>query len=452
MAETILFSVPAIGSVKRSRRSAVVSLAVLTLAVSLQAQEPAPQGQQIRQPHLRNEAIAKDSVSATTATGSQRPGASHKEATGGPVLPRMATGQHAESISSNEQAISPGTATAVHPANFSTAARIQSLEPPPGWQAVEKSIREKLEACDNMLRRGAVYSARQTCWKGLEELCQILDLHAPQGKHVESLRLALVAMREEEDFYRYSEIQSSKTDIISNLCWAHETPIVRSQLTTSEAVKTLNPLIAAQHYRSYAREQLVRACDYHPWGSDLLYALGKALEKQAWDDSSRSALIHQHAEIVYQAALETNPNQYLAATQLGHVLLKLDRPQAAREILLHSVKGLPTTAGYQNLAEACRRLNDTHGLQFSLANLTAIQNNQSSSPEIPFTEIDPQQFVKISPPDVTTTAATMNTASVTTASGNSAPGAIGTRLNSQTTPSPATASNGNGGWIPSLWR
>jgi tetratricopeptide (TPR) repeat protein len=303
-----------------------------------------------------------------------------------------------------------------------------------------------------MLRRGAVFSARQTCWKGLEELCQILDLHDPHGNHIESLRLALIAMREEEDFYRYSEIQSSKTDIISNLCWAHETPIVRNQLATAEAAAGLNPLIAAQHYRSYARQQLVQACDSHPWGSDLLYALGKTLEKQAWDDSSRSALIHQHAEIVFQAALETNPNQYLAATQLGHVLLKLDRPQEAREILLHSVKGLPTTAGYQNLAEACRRLNDTQGLQFSLANLKAIQTTQPTTAEIPFTEIDPQQFVKISPPDVTTTAAARDIGSVSTASGNSAPVVNGTRFNSQATPSPAATANGTGGWIPSLWR
>jgi len=331
---------------------------------------------------------------------------------------------------------------------------ISSLEAPPGWNAVEKSIREKLETCDAMLRRGAIFSARQTCWKGLEELCQVLDLHDPNGKRVESLRKALVAMREEEDFYRFSDIQLAKPDTISNLCFAHQTPVIRTLLEQNDSsVPNINPLIAAQHYRSYARDHLVKACDHHPWGADLLYALGKAFEKQAWEDRSRSALVHQHAELVYQAALETNPNQTLAATQLGYVLLQLDRPQEAQAILARGVQIAPSQVSLQNLAEAYRRLNDPNAVQWCMLQIDQLKRReQSSQPDIPFTEINAQQFAAISPPDATflqgNGGSTSNMATPNIMGQPNSPH----RVAAQPTPQSTPESNGTKGWFPSLWR
>ena len=329
---------------------------------------------------------------------------------------------------------------------------MQAVEPPPGWNAVEKRIREQLETCDAMLRRGAIYSARQTCWQALEELCRVLDLHRPDGKRVEALRRAMVAMREEEDFYRYSSLQNSRSDLISNLSWSHETPVIREWLkqqttsATSRDIQQISPLIAAQHYRSYAREQLIAACDHHPWAADLLYALGKTLEKQAWEDSSRSALIQQHAEIIYQAALETNPKQYLAATQLGYVLLQLDRPQEARDILAYSVNGLPTTAGYQNLREACRRLNDQQGVAWSTSKWSELQAREAAdSADIDFTEIDSRQFAAISVQDVEVTRF---------ANGKSGTETTNNAQHSSQSPAAATPikQTAKRGWLPAAWR
>jgi hypothetical protein len=344
------------------------------------------------------------------------------------------------------------SATALSSANRPSLEPMRAVEPPPGWNAVEKRIREQLERCDAMLRRGAIFSARQTCWQALEELCRVLDLHRPEGKRAEALRRAMVAMREEEDFYRYSSLQNSRSDLISNLSWSHETPVIREWLkqqassNTSQDVQQISPLIAAQHYRSYAREQLIAACDRHPWAADLLYALGKTLEKQAWEDSSRSALIQQHAEIIYQAALETNPKQYLAATQLGYVLLQLDRPQEARDILAYSVNGLPTTAGYQNLREACSRLNDQQGMAWSTSKWAELRAREAAdSADIPFTEIDSRQFAAISAQDMEVTRFN-----------NSKSGAEAINSAQQSSQSPSVASpatqTAKRGWLPAAWR
>ncbi|MEY4565761.1 MAG: hypothetical protein RLY14_731 [Planctomycetota bacterium] len=329
---------------------------------------------------------------------------------------------------------------------------MRAVEPPPGWNAVEKRIREQLETCDAMLRRGAIYSARQTCWQALEELCRVLDLHRPEGKRVEALRRAMVAMREEEDFYRYSSLQNSRPDLISNLSWSHETPVIREWLkqqatsATSQDAQQISPLIAAQHYRSYAREQLIAACDHHPWAADLLYALGKTLEKQAWEDSSRSALIQQHAEIIYQAALETNPKQFLAATQLGYVLLQLDRPQEARDILVYSVNGLPTTAGYQNLREACRRLNDQQGMAWSTSKWAELQAREAAdAADIPFTEIDSRQFAAISAQDMEVTRFANNPA----VTDNRSDAQYSSQTSAVANPTKQTAKRG---WLPEAWR
>jgi tetratricopeptide (TPR) repeat protein len=429
------------------------------LSLQLQAQAPPTQGL-IRQPTPRATESPQRSNSASPTPRTTEPALPRNFRVPESPTPENLTAENpATTVPTAPKPIHVTTAdpvlqseptSAIQSVSYrSTPLTLSPLETPPGWIAVEKSIREKLESCDTMLRRGAVFSARQTCWKGLEELCQVLDLHDPTGKRVDSLRRALVAMREEEDFYRFSDIQLAKPDTISNLCFAHETPVIRNLLSQhGEAYSNINPLIAAQHYRSYARDQLVQACDHHPWGADLLYALGKAFEKQAWEDRSRSALVHQHAELVYQAALETNPNQALAATQLGYVLLQLDRPQEAKAVLVRSLQAKPSQAGLQNLAEAYRRLNDPNSMQLCIAHINQLkQFEQNTQPDIPFTEINARQFAAISPPDTT-----LMQGSTGGAPNISAQPQSPSRMAAQPTPQSTPESNGSQGWLPSLWR
>jgi len=425
-------------------------------APSLQAQEPYREQQLIRQPGLRV-------ASETPKTHSAEPTLPRNSSTAAAETSNRSISEPKETCPSAE-AIRPvafrfdangssGQVIGEYP-NSNSSPAIPSLENPPGWNALEKSIRDKLELCDTMLRRGAIFSARQTCWKGLEELCQVLDLHDPRGKRIESLRRALVAMREEEDFYRYSDIQLARGDTLANLCFAHQTPIVRNLLEQAgSSTNSFNPLIAAQHYRSYARDQLVQACDYHPWGADLLYALGKAFEKQAWEDRSRSALVHQHAELVYQAALETNPKQTLAATQLGYVLLQLDRPQEAQILLVRSLQVAPSQANLQNLAEAYRRMNDATAVQWCVTQIALLQQNeQARQPEIPFTEIDPRQFAAISPRDAAYVQGNGTSPPTGSLQNNAAYSNSAQRLATQPSPQSNSESNGAKGWLPSLWR
>lgn len=445
------------------------SLTSCALSGQLLGQSPIQSHGTIRQPSPRSSNTAQtantiqlpSSVAPKSTTTSPSAEVTPNAAKAQPTLPksfREPTSEVAPApiapkqvqVTSAEPVLEFEPAPTVQPIAYrSSPLMISPLEAPPGWNAVEKSIRDKLETCDAMLRRGAIFSARQTCWKGLEELCQVLDLHDPNGKRVECLRKALVAMREEEDFYRFSDIQLAKSDTISNLCFAHETPVIRDLLQQNGAESlNINPLIAAQHYRSFARDQLVQACDHHPWGADLLYALGKAFEKQAWEDRSRSALVHQHAELVYQAALETNPNQTLAATQLGYVLLQLDRPREAQATLARSLQVAPSQASLQNLAEAYRRMNDSNSMQWCIVQLDQLKRReQNSQPDIPFTEINAQQFAAISPPD-----ATFKQASPSGSPNISAQPMSPQRVASQPTPQSSPESNGTQGWLPSLWR
>ncbi len=448
------------------------SLTSCVLSGQLQAQSPTGTTGMIRQPSPRStQAIPQaGSVAPASTTGTATEADVSVPRAVEPALPRnvgalpVVVGAQTSAPSSlptpaSEPVLHFEPAPTIQPVAYRSSPVISSLEAPPGWNAVEKSVREKLEACDAMLRRGAIFSARQTCWKGLEELCQVLDLHDPNGKRTESLRRALVAMREEEDFYRFSDIQLAKADTLSNLCFAHETPVIRTLLEQNGSSNpSINPLIAAQHYRSYARDQLVQACDHHPWGADLLYALGKAFEKQAWEDRSRSALVHQHAELVYQAALETNPNQTLAATQLGYVLLQLDRPQEAQAVLARGVQVAPSQASLQNLAEAYRRLNNPNAVQWCVVQIDQLkQREQGTQPEIPFTEINARQFAAISPPDATylpgNSSGTPNIVAPNMAapSGTAHPGSP-QRVAAQPTPQSTPESNGTKGWLPSLWR
>ena len=278
------------------------------------------------------------------------------------------------------------------PATIASNKEVRPIDTPPGWRNIETGLRSSLDRCDHLLRRGAVHSSRREVVQSLKQLFRAIDLHKQRWESEPACQQAIQALKESEDFET-----NSMTDITSvhRIVQSHQTPILHETVLDS-----ISPAIAAQHYRSYARDAFITAADSHPWAADLFYALGKTYEKESQQDLSRQLTLLQHATVCFQAAYAIDPRRPQIANQLGFNLLQLDRLDEASRALQASIAAQPTANAYRNMAEVYRRKGDTQQMQVALHQASALTPNETHySPENPqVTEIPPEEFAKISPP------------------------------------------------------
>jgi len=263
------------------------------------------------------------------------------------------------------------------------------LEPPPGWHSIESDLKRSIESCEQLLRRGAIQSARQDAIHGLQRLARTIDMHRQIRESEPALQQALVALKESGDFDEVTQ-DVSLTHTISR----HTTPVLKQR-----DLATISPDIAAQHYRAYARSAFLASAQSHPWAADLLYTLGRTYEKEGELASHRRTQFHQ-AVVCYQAANAIAPSRPYIASQLGHALLQLDRTQEATQALHASLASAPTSQAWRDLAEAHRR----HG-EYSHAQAAAEHAEQLAAKETSFTaenpeitQVTPEVFAQYSPP------------------------------------------------------
>ncbi|MCY2978211.1 MAG: hypothetical protein NTU79_06045 [Planctomycetota bacterium] len=284
----------------------------------------------------------------------------------------------------------------------------ESLESPPGWAAVEQELKLRLERCDSLLRRGAIHSARDEAVQGMRRLGRTLDAHRHSLISSAAFEKALTALREEVDFHNLAG--NCHADAIPSLVASHSTQALKGR-----PLDGVSPEIASQHYRNYARYEFVVASDGHKWSSDLLYAYGKTLEKEALLEPDRAFMLLAQSVACYQAATQVSPSQSDAASQLGYALIHLDRIDEAHQALISSIQQKPTANAWNNLAEIYRRRGAASDAQYATQQAKAIANSQQNfsyeNPEI--TEVDSATFAKYSPMPMQTSAATIAAAGVT---------------------------------------
>ena len=266
----------------------------------------------------------------------------------------------------------------------------EALESLPGWQSVERELRQRLERCDSLLKRGVVLSAREEVSQGLLRLYRNMDMHRGSLFSETAFEKAMVAFREEADFQRAVVSRSGVQAIVDT----HSTEALKGR-----PLENTSPEMAASHYRWYARYQLIAASDSHPWSADLLYAFGRTLEKDSELNPTRSNILKNQAVVCYQAAMQIAPSQSDISNQLGFALIHLDRMDDAYNALSASLQQKPTANAWNNLAELFRQRGANADAEYALQQAAALNNGSpkysAENPEI--TEVDPTVFAKYSP-------------------------------------------------------
>jgi tetratricopeptide (TPR) repeat protein len=266
------------------------------------------------------------------------------------------------------------------------------LEAPPGWQSVRQELTTRLERCDSLLKRGAVHSAREEALQGMRRLFRTMDIHRRSLVSEPAFDKAIIALKEEADFQNI--VGNNQHLALPSIVASHATEALKGR-----PLDNVSPEIAAQHYRMYARYQLVLASDGHPWASDLLYAYGKTLEKEAEQEPSRGLMLRNQSVACYQAATQVAPNQSEASNQLGFALIHLDRIDEAYQALTASIQNRPTANAWNNLAEIYRRQGANDKAEYAVQQATSLSAQSTAysaeNPEV--TEVDPAVFAKYSP-------------------------------------------------------
>jgi tetratricopeptide (TPR) repeat protein len=268
----------------------------------------------------------------------------------------------------------------------------ESLEVPIGWDAIKSEMSTRLERCDSLLKRGAVLSARDEAIQGLRRVCKTMDAHRRSPLSAPALEKALAALREEADFD--SLLGGGKPEVVASLVGSHSTEALKGR-----PLQGISAEIASQHYRTFARYQFVVAADGHQWVSDLLYAYGKTLEKEAESDPERAIRLRNQAVACYQSATQISPSQNDAANQLGYALIHLDRIDEAYGALTASIQQRPTANAWNNLAEIYRRRGAMTEADYAIQQAASIAETNPSfsydNPEV--AEVDPTTFARYSP-------------------------------------------------------
>ncbi len=265
------------------------------------------------------------------------------------------------------------------------------VEPPAGWQNVEKNLRGHLTKCDELLRRNAILSAREEILMGLRVLFRALDLRSGEWTSEPAFDQALAAFAEESDFHQ-SLRNPTHAQSTARIVSGHAT-----QALKQVDLEGVSPELAAQHYRAYARQQLVKAAQGHPWAADLLYAFGKTYERRAESTNEDGFMFYNQAIACYTASLDVSPNHIDGANQLGYTLMKLDRMDEAHAILSQATQTHPSTDAWKNLAELYRRRGQMDQAAIAVQQATALGMPSGSNTVPEVYQVDPQTFVGLSP-------------------------------------------------------
>lgn len=263
----------------------------------------------------------------------------------------------------------------------------------PAMEPVNAAARQHVIRGFSLGDKAAVYAARTEFIQALRTIAQAIDAQAGLApKDPQSCSLALVqglqALTEADDFAPAGSRLDGNLDLTAIIV-AHRTPACKSDPPASQ-------LAAMQAYFNFARGELQRAAAANPVASQALTGLGKSYTVAA--DKNPNRLGSAKAMVFHQAAVGADPQNHLAANELGVLLARHGQWQPAKEAFLQSLRAHNDPATWQNLAAVHHKLGEADLAQLAAKErqLALRQSPRQSVPAIEGTPtvqwVDPKAF------------------------------------------------------------
>lgn len=265
--------------------------------------------------------------------------------------------------------------------------------------AVARQAQQMIQHGYELGGRGALYSARAEFIAALRTIVQALDVQAGGRAHSEALSAGLKALDEAEHFVPQGSRLESDLDI-GALVRAHRTPVCKN-LPEDQ----LLPVLVLQRYYTYAHEQFTAAGGGEEAASMALFGLGKTYTALADQHSPAIVAAEPKAMVFHQAALATDPGNFLAANELAVLAAHYGEYATSRALLQYSIAILPHSSVWKNLAAVHKRLGEEQLAQAAEREAVAAArrealakqgNREGIIPSSEITWIDPATFAGMS--------------------------------------------------------
>jgi tetratricopeptide (TPR) repeat protein len=253
---------------------------------------------------------------------------------------------------------------------------------------------EHIEYAFNLAERGALYSAEAEFTQGLVLIAQALDAqHHTQG-HSTAVAAGLRALHEADDFMpRGGQTLVRVEDVVPS----HKTPV-----WNNVRPEQVPPLVAMQRYYAYAQQQFTISGTSVPAAAMALYGLGRLQSALSAEDSVKKMTAGPKAMALYRATLDIDPNNYLAANELGVLYGRYGQLNDAEASLRRSIAIAPRTENLHNLADVLDRMGNSAGAAEARQQELVAKSSgnrpgwQTSADRVPLRYVDPETFIKAS--------------------------------------------------------
>ncbi|HEY2881995.1 MAG TPA: hypothetical protein VGJ15_06165 [Pirellulales bacterium] len=264
--------------------------------------------------------------------------------------------------------------------------------PSPELTAISQRAEQAARRGFDLAERGALYSARSQFESALRMMAEALDAQRNTTAHVRALGAGLRAIQEVGDFAP----RTARADTELNLpliVTAHHTPVLKHAnfdcVTVAEAQRM---------YLTYAQQQLALAGGDLSVASLALHGLGKICIAPAEMHGPPETLADAKAVVFFQAALMIEPNNFMAANELGVRLARFGKWNDAKQALEHAVAISDAPTSWRNLAVVNDRLGDSQnaaaarrGADSAVAKLQQ-NGNPAAGANYPIQWVDPETF------------------------------------------------------------
>jgi tetratricopeptide (TPR) repeat protein len=235
-----------------------------------------------------------------------------------------------------------------------------------------------------LAERGAVQSAQAEFIAALDLVADALDADTASAAraHARAAKAGLTALGETKDFVPADTPHDIEINL-SQLASTHQTPVLKNIDT-----RGMSRAEALQRYHTYATQQLAFAGGHSSIASSALYGLGRAETVTTAGASTRNPLGSPNAMAFYQAALQVDPQNYMASNELGVLMARYGDLEGAGVQFTHSISIKPQVETWHNLATVYRKLGqiaNANRAEQERDKLVAAQRNQ---PEVPMSAAD----------------------------------------------------------------
>jgi len=202
----------------------------------------------------------------------------------------------------------------------------------------------------DLAQRGAVDSAQAEFRTALELIADALDADTnnPGRAHARAIKAGLTAIAEAKDLTVTDSVYDVEINL-SQFAAIHHTPVLKQVDATK-----LSRATALQLYHSFAAKQLAFGGGNSVIASSALYGLGRAESTTTAGSGVRNPLGGPNAITFYQAAMCVNPQNYIAANELGVLMARYGDLTAAQDQFIHSLRVHPQPETWHNLAAVLR--------------------------------------------------------------------------------------------------